>query len=141
MHVFKVSRRRYNSKCHDLYIRIKKTLNCNKSLKMICHLSPYQTLLLLLLLAISSLAAGECSNQFLSHYLAVSYTILSLLPHVFALVTLVYHLLHHIRCVRTVFTTMSAKISVILHGAPDVTESLPDRLQNSYAYRTLPPIL
>ena len=64
MHVFKVSRRRYNSKCHDLYIRIKKTLNCNKSLKMICHLSPYQTLLLLLLLAISSLAAGECPTWF-----------------------------------------------------------------------------
>ena len=60
-------------------------------------------------------------SQFPSHYLAVSYIFMSLLPHVFALATLVYHLLHHIRCVRTVFKTMSEKISVILHGAPDVT--------------------
>ena len=76
-------------------------------------------------------------SQFPSHYLAVSYTIMSLLPHIFALATLVYHLLQHIGCVRTVFTTMSEKISVILHGAPDVAESLPDRLQNSWAYRWL----
>ena len=86
---------------------------------------------------LQEIAFMEYESQFPSYYLAVSYTILSLLPHVFALATIVYHLLHHIRCVRTVFTIMSEKISVILCGAPDVTESL----QNSYAYRTLPPIL
>ena len=76
-------------------------------------------------------------SQIPSHYLAMAYTLLSLLPHVLALATLMYHLLHHIRCVRTVYTTVSEKISVILHGAPDMTESLPDRLQNSSAYRQL----
>ena len=90
---------------------------------------------------LQEIAVMEYESQFPSHYLAVSYTILSLLPHVFALATIVYQLLHHIRCVRTVFTIMSEKISVILCRAPDGTESLPDRLQNSYAYRTLPPIL
>ena len=76
-------------------------------------------------------------SQIPSHYLAMAFTLLLLLPHVIALATVVYHLLHHIRCVRTVFTTVSEKISVILHGAPNMTESLPDRLQNSSAYRQL----
>ena len=76
-------------------------------------------------------------SQVPSHYLAMACTLLSLLPHVIALATLMYHLLHHIRCVRTVFTTVSEKISVILHGTPDMTESLPDRLQNSSVYRQL----
>ena len=47
-----------------IYIRIKETQKCNKSLKMTCRLSPYQTLALLLLLAISSLAARECPTWF-----------------------------------------------------------------------------
>ena len=76
-------------------------------------------------------------SQIPSHYLAMACTLLLLLPHVLALATVVYHLLHHIRCVRTVFITVTEKISVILHGAPGMTESLPDRLQNSSAYRQL----
>ena len=92
-------------------------------------------------LLILSLQAGIFvlwyESQIPSYHLAMACTVLLLLPHVIALATLMYHLLHHIRCVRTVFTTASEKISVILHGAPDMTESLPDRLQNSSAYRQL----
>ena len=72
-----------------------------------------------------------------SYHLEMAYTLLSLLPHVLALATIVYHLLHHIYCVRTVFTIMSEKISVVFHGAPVMTVSLPDRLQHSSAHRQL----
>ena len=68
--------------------------------------------------------------------LAIVFTSLATLPHILALSTLGYHMLGHIHLVRTKFRNM---ISAVFHRQPKgITESLPDRLQNSTLYRTLP---
>ena len=72
--------------------------------------------------------------------LAIAYTFLASLPHIFALVTLVHHMLGHTNFVRIKFFTMCNIISAAFRRQPGggITESLPDRLEHSYAYRTFP---
>ena len=73
-----------------------------------------------------------------AHSLAMVFTCLSLLPHIFALATLVYHILRRIRFFRTKCQRLSEIISAkFRQSQADITESLPDRLQNSSAYKTL----
>ena len=73
-----------------------------------------------------------------AHSLAMLFTCLSLLPHIFALATLVYHILRRIRFFRTKCQRLSEMISAkFRQSQADIAESLPDRLQNSSAYKTL----
>ena len=73
-----------------------------------------------------------------AHSLAMLFTCLSLLPHIFALATLVYHILRRIRFFRTKCERLSEIISTKFRlSQADIAESLPDRLQNSSAYKTL----
>ena len=73
-----------------------------------------------------------------AHSLAMLFTCLSLLPHIFALATLVYHILRRIHFFRTKCERLSEIISTKFHQSQaDIAESLPDRLQNSSAYKTL----
>ena len=73
-----------------------------------------------------------------AHSLATLFTCLSLLPHIFALATLVYHILRRIRFFRTNCERLSEIISAkFCQLQADIAESLPDRLQNSSAYKTL----
>ena len=70
--------------------------------------------------------------------LTLLFTCLSLLPHIFALATLVYHILRRIRFFRTKCERLSEIISTkFRQSQADIAESLPDRLQNSSAYKTL----
>ena len=69
-------------------------------------------------------------------------TFLASLPHLFALMTAVYYILNRIRFTRTMIQLSFEKISVIfccIHRSNTI-EPLPDRLENSYAYRTLPDV-
>ena len=69
-------------------------------------------------------------------------TFLASLPHLFALMTAVYYILNRIRFTRTMIQLSFQKISVIfccIHRSNTI-EPLPDRLENSYAYRTLPDV-
>ena len=68
--------------------------------------------------------------------LAIAFTSLATLPHVLALATLGYHILGRIHFVRTAFRIIIP--AVFCRQLKGVTESLPDRLQNSNLYRTLP---
>ena len=68
--------------------------------------------------------------------IAVAYTFLASLPHVFALATLVHHVLGHIRFVRTKFFTMCNLISAHQQLGGGITESLPHRLEHSCTYQT-----
>ena len=73
-----------------------------------------------------------------AHSLATLFTCLSLLPHIFALATLVYHILRRIRFFRTKCERLSEIISAkFRQSQADIAESLPDRLQNSSAYKIL----
>ena len=73
-----------------------------------------------------------------AHSLATLFTCLSLLPHIFALATLVYHILRRIHFFRTNCERLSEIISAkFRQSQADIAESLPDRLQNSSAYKTL----
>ena len=73
-----------------------------------------------------------------AHSLATLFTCLSLLPHIFALATLVYHILRRIRFFRTKCQRLSEIISAkFRQSQADIAESLPDRLQNSSTYKTL----
>ena len=73
-----------------------------------------------------------------TYSLATVFTCLSLLPHIFALATLVYHILRHIRFFRTKCERLSELILAKFRQAQaDIAESLPDRLQNSSAYKSL----
>ena len=69
-------------------------------------------------------------------------TFLVALPHLFALMTAVYYTLNRINFTRTMIQLSIKKISAIfccIHNK-DTIEPLPDRLENSYAYRTIPDI-
>ena len=62
------------------------------------------------------------------------------LPHLFALLTAVYYILNRIRLTRTMIHLALNKVWAIcccIHKR-DAIEPLPDRLENSYAYRTIP---
>ena len=73
-----------------------------------------------------------------AHSLAMLFTCLSLLPHIFALATLVYHILRRIRLFRTKCQRLMEIISAkFRQSQADIAESLPDRLQNSSAYKIL----
>ena len=73
-----------------------------------------------------------------AYSLAMMFTCFSLLPHIFALATLVHHILRHIRFFRTKCERLSEIISAkFRQSQADIAESLPDRLQNSSAYKTL----
>ena len=74
--------------------------------------------------------------------LAPVFTFLLALPHLFALMTAVYYILNRIRFTRAMIQLSFEKISVIfccIHKSNTI-EPLPDRLENSYAYRTLPDV-
>ena len=79
---------------------------------------------------------------FSTQLLAPVFTFLVALPHLFALMTAVYYILNRIRFTRSMIQLSFQRISVIfccIHKR-DAIEPLPDRLENSYAYRTLPDI-
>ena len=72
--------------------------------------------------------------------LAPVFTFLVTLPHLFALMTAVYYTLNRIRFTRAMIHLILNKVLAIcccIHKR-DAIEPLPDRLENSYAYRTIP---
>ena len=77
---------------------------------------------------------------FSTQLLAPMFTFLVSLPHLFALMTVVYYILNRIRLTRTMIHLSLNKVFAIcccIHKR-DAIEPLPDRLENSYAYRTIP---
>ena len=76
------------------------------------------------------------------HQVAQVFTFLVFLPHLLALMTAVYYILNRTHFTRTVIQLSLTKISAILCciRTRDTIEPLPDRLENSYAYRTIPDI-
>jgi len=70
------------------------------------------------------------------------FTLLASLPHLFALMTAVYYILNRICLTRTMIHLSLNTILAIcccIHKR-DAIEPLPDRLENSYAYRTMPDV-
>ena len=67
---------------------------------------------------------------------------LTSLPHLFALMTAVYYVQNRIRFTRKMIQLSLKKISAIFCCLckRDTGETLPDRLENSYAYQTTPDI-
>ena len=77
-------------------------------------------------------------NAISSHSLAVVLTFLLSLPHHLALLTVLYYVLMRIRLTRTTIQVAVDRILTLFHHTPEnLTTSLPDRLENSYAYRSL----
>ena len=76
-----------------------------------------------------------------SKTLAVSFTLVSSLPHVVAAITLGYYIVRHSGLMKIKgFRVCCALLVTICHKSPsnyNPSDSLPDRLQNSYKYRTL----
>ena len=73
------------------------------------------------------------------HTLASAYTFFTMLPHFLALATLVYHCLRRVSCINRRMEAASEAFSSLFRRSPesDGMESLPDRLENSYAYRSI----
>ena len=69
-------------------------------------------------------------------------TFLVFLPQLFVLMSAVYYILNRIQFTRTMIQLSFKKISAIFCciRKRDTIEPLPDRLENSYAYRTIPDI-
>ena len=113
------------------YVRPYKTLYMNFSVTFHCAIAGFLT----------GIVVIWFEGHIMSDYsLAVAYTFLVSLPHALALATLVHHVLVHIRFVRTTFFTMCNVISAAFRrqSGGGITESLPDRLEHSYAYQTFP---
>ena len=70
------------------------------------------------------------------------FTVLASLPHLFALMTAVYYILNRIRLTRQMIQMSFRKISAVCccTNRKDSLEPLPDRLENSSFYRTIPEI-
>ena len=66
-------------------------------------------------------------------------TFLASLPHLFALMTAVYYILNRIHFTRTMIQLSFEKISCCIRKSNTI-ESLSDRLENSYAYQTIPDV-
>ena len=114
---------------------------------VIAYIRPFKTLYMNFSItfhfAIISLLSGIAVIWFeghimTGHSLAIAFTTLAMLPHIFAMATLGYHILRHTHFARATLHILNI-ISAVLHRQPKgVTESLPDRLENSNMYRTLP---
>ena len=77
-------------------------------------------------------------RAFSSHSLAIILTFLISVPHLFAFFTLIWYILKQIRLTRTAIQLAIERISTVFHCTrEEMTSSLPDRLENSYAYRSL----
>ena len=80
-------------------------------------------------------------SVFSSHSLAVILTFLVSLPHLLVLFTLLYYILMRMRLTRSVIQRAAEKILTMFHQRPEnLTTPLPDRLEHSYAYQSLPDI-
>ena len=73
------------------------------------------------------------------HTLASAYTFFTMLPHFLALATLVCHCLRRVSCINRRMKAASEAFSSLFRRSSesDGMESLPDRLENSYAYRSI----
>ena len=80
-------------------------------------------------------------SAFSSHSLATILTFLISLPHLCAFFTLMWCILKRIRLTKTVIQFAIERILTAFHCThEDLTSSLPDRLENSHAYQSLPDI-
>ena len=115
------------------FIKPFKTLYLNFSIIFHCLIATLLTAIYVLWF----LYEGEVVS---GHSLAMVFTILTLLPHILAFVTLLYRIQKSIKCIRKRFEKFSEKISSHFHRSPaEVAESsLPDRVINSFNYRRLP---
>ena len=115
----------------------------------IAYIRPYKTLYMNFSLsfhaAIVSVLSGICAMWYEGHIvsarsIASAYTFFTMLPHFLALATLVYHCLRRVSCINRRMEAASEAFSSLFRRSPEnnLTESLPDRLQNSYAYRSIP---
>ena len=114
----------------------------------VAYIRPYKTLYmnfsLSLHAAIVSVMSGICAMWYEGHIvsarsLALAYTFFTMLPHFLALATLVCHCLRRVSCINRRMEAASEAFSSLFRRSPEnnLTESLPDRLQNSYAYRSI----
>ena len=72
-----------------------------------------------------------------THFLASTFTLLAVLPHVVALIAIIVWIFRQIHCLRVTFKKMSKRMSGAFQGGRDGTsESLPHRLINSSMYNT-----
>ena len=79
-------------------------------------------------------------HVFSTQIVAQVVTFLIALPHLFALLTAVYYILNRIRLTKTMIHLALNKVWAIcccIHKRNEI-EPLPDRLENSFAYRTIP---
>ena len=113
----------------------------------IAYIQPYKSAYMNFSLSFHSIVMGILAdmiylwlkeNAISSHSLAVVLTSLVSLPHLLALLTVLYYVLMRIRLTRTVIQLVVDRILTVFHHTPEnLTASLPDRLENSYAYRSL----
>ena len=117
----------------------------------IAHVKPYKSGYMNFSLSFHSaiLGFGACaiilwmeSDIMSPQLIAQVFTLIISLPHLFALMTAVYYILNRIHFTRKIIQLSFKKISTILCciRKRDTIEPLPDRLENSYAYRTIPDI-
>ena len=114
----------------------------------IAYVKPYKSGYINFSLSFHSaiLGFGNCmaalwleGHIFTTQLVAHVFTFLLALPHLFALMTAVYYILNRIRLTRTMIHLSLNKILAIcccIHKR-DAIEPLPDRLENSHAYRTI----
>ena len=114
----------------------------------VAYIRPYKTLYmnfsLSLHAAIVSVMSGIHAMWYEGHIVsarshASAYTFFAMLPHFLALATLVCHCLRRVSCINRRMEAASEAFSSLFRRSPEnnLTESLPDRLQNSYAYRSI----
>ena len=149
--LFSLMNTRHNFQQHTYFLAVF-SLVCLILSSMVAFIRPYKSLYMnisisfhaavisVLSVIVTLLYNGHIMSD---HILASACTLFTILPHFVALATLVYHCLRHISCVNARMQAMSKVFSSFFIRSPntELTESsLPDRLKNSYAYRTIPTV-